>query len=348
MSASVSVTPRVSQITAKCDQLIESLENVKEIDSSEVHAMLLLSLRELEELLPPCGGPDGVDLMEHHKSELESFASEQFGVLLMELVIKFGKSQDQVPAEIARLVGITDNVSFVLESINVLSDVKVIDKFPHLTVQLLEQLLQDDSYLTFAITRLSRAQLNASTVLRTDQFIQQLIRLPDKIANKLKSDFPRVFELRKFSAILMLNALKSFHIACRINKMEQSNVYSMNFLSKLISRIFVHFKGDKTVLLSSLGLMSSMAGQELYQQSLREVMKGLHRPAVEIAAQLAFGNETKSKLVWMFGDVWKTSSDWKFVLLKKIPLLCFWNDDRTVENLVFFLATETRTCWSSF
>lgn len=339
MSASVSVTPRVNQITAKCDQLIESLENVKEIDSSEVHAMLLLSLRDLEELLP-CGARDEVDLMEHHISELESFASEQFGVLLMELVTKFGKSQGQVPAEIASLVGITDNVSFILETMNVLSDVKVIDKCPHLTVQLLEQLLQDDSYLTFAITRISHTQLSESTVLRTDQFIQQLISLPDKIANKLKSNFPRVFELRKFSAILMLNALKSFHIACQINKMEQSIVYSMNFLSKLISRIFVHFKGDKTVLLSSLGLMSSMAGQELYRQSLREVMKGLQRPAVEIAAQLAFGNESKTKLVWMFGDVWKTSSDWKFVLLKKIPLLSFSNDDRTVENLAFFLANE--------
>lgn len=339
MSASVSVTPRVNQITAKCDQLIESLEKVKEIDSSEVHVMLLLSLRELEELLP-CGALDQVDLMEHHISELESFANEQFGVLLMELVMKFGKSQGQLPMEILSLVGITDNVSFIVEAMNVLSDVKLIDKSPHLTVQLLEHLLQDDSYLTFAITRMSHTQLNEPTVLRTDQFIQQLISLPDKIANQLKSDFPGVFELRKFSAILMLNALKSFHIACQINKMEQSNVYSMKFLSKLISRIFVHFKGDKTVLLSSLRLMSSMAGQELYRQNLREMMNGLQRPAVEIAAQLAFGNESKTKLVWMFGDIWKTSSDWKFVLLKKIPLLSFSFDDQTVENLVFFLASE--------
>jgi clathrin interactor 1 len=42
----------------------------------------------------------------------------------------------------------------------------------------------------------------------------------------------------------------------------------------------------------------------------------------------------------MLGGVWKASSEWKFTLTKKIPLLSFSTDDRFIENFVFFLANE--------
>ena len=343
MSTSVSVTPRINQITAKCEKLIETLEKLVEIESTEQQQLLLVDINELNEMLP-CTTPYLIDLMAHYESELNEFASESYLILLTEIVKKFGKShgsEDEIPAEVISLAAITDNVNFILETMNVLSDVKLINTAPNFIVQLLEKLLLDESYLTFAFTRMSQSTLEDETIMRTDQFIQQLISLPDKIANRLKSEFPPAFDHRKFSGNLMVNALKCFHISCQVNKMEQLNVYDLEFLSKLISKIFVHFINDKEVLKVSLRLMACLSGQEIYRNNIRELIARLKRAAVQNVAQLAFGNEeNKQRLLWMFGDVWKRSSDWTFMLTKKIPLLSFSNDDRIIENLCYFLATE--------
>lgn len=345
MSASVSVTPRITRISRKCDQLIEKLVNIVEIESTEQYKLLLLDITELNELLP-CAAQCSMDLM-NHSSELESFACESYSMLLTEILEKFGKSHrcdDEIPSGIECLAGITDNVDFIVETMNVLSDVKVIDSCPKLVVQLIQRLLLDESYLIFVFIRMSSTALNERQTASVDQFIQQLVSLPDKIANKMKTNFPETFGLRTFSAVLMVNALKTLHILCQVNKMEQSNVYDMKLLSKLISKVFVRFNCDKTVLMSSLRLISSLAGQETYQESVQSLMCGLQRSAVEIVAQVVFSSgNMKPRLKAMLGGFWKTSSDWNFMLTKKIPLLTFTTTDEIIENLTFFLASEDET-----
>lgn len=336
MSASVSVTRHVKQMHTKCEQLIASLEGIAGIESSEQHAMRLKDVKVLVEMMPS-RSRELVDLMANHCSEIDGFASETFGMLLSEIIKKFKESHDDVPVEIVKLFEITDHADFILETMNVLSDAKLIDQSPQLIVKLLEKLIRDESYLIFAFTRLSNSQHD----LKINDYIQHLISLPDKIANKLQHEFPCVFNRRTFSAILLHNVIKSLHIMCTINKLEQLKVYNMKFLSRLISRVFVHFKSDKTLLVNVLRLMSSMSESAIYGESIRGLAIGLQRQAVEIVAQHLFASEEKvQRLVGMLGDVWRSNSDWSFVLTKKIPLLSFCNDDRIIANLSFFLATE--------
>lgn len=344
VSASVSVPRRVVQINAKCEQLIRALESIVRIESSEQHAILLEHVKMLCELLP-CGSHDCVDLMVNHSCELESdFASDTYASMLMEVAKKFGSShqaEHDIPVEIVQLFTITDSPDFILETMNVLSNAGVIDKSPQFVIQLLEKVLLDDSYLIFAFTRLSRSQLDETEIPEIEQFLQQIINLPDRIANKMKTEFPRIFEVQPFSAILVSNILKTFHILCQVNQLEQLKFYDMRFLSKLISKIFVHFKGDKVVSTKFLRLISLLAEKDEFRESIRDVMSRLQRQAIEIVAQLSFGGELKKpRLVSMLGDVWKSSSDWKFVLTKRIPLLSFSSNDRTVENLSYFLSIE--------
>lgn len=305
--------------------------------------MLLEHVKVLCEMLP-CGPRDCMSLMADHDAGLRDFAKDYAAVLLMGIVEKFGathRAEQEIPEEIVKLSMLTDDLEVVLETMNVLSDASLIDKSPHLVCQLLDKLLQDDDYFIFAFARLSSFQLDDKCTPRIDHFLQQLISLPDKIANKMKTEFPRTFELRPFSAVLMVDAIKTFHVLCKINKLEQLKVYDMRFLSKLISKVFVHFKGDKFVSTNALRLMSLVAEQEEFRESIRDVMSGLQRQAIEIVAQLAFESETKHRrLAYMFGGFWKKSSEWIFVLTKKLPLLSLRHDDRLIENLAYFLATE--------
>lgn len=342
MSNSVSATPRVEQMTTKAAQLIEYLESIPQIESTVQLRGLTMRVGELNQFLP-IGPPNTSDLMGSHSSHFEDFAADTFPTLLTEIASRFGRSyrsRDTIPEEIASLVQISDHIDFILETMSVLSDTVMIEKGIHLVVQILEHLLLDDNYLVIAFSRVSRANLDDGKVARVDQFIQQVISLPDKISNRMKTDFPPTFERRRFSALLLVNALKTLHVILHINKIEQSSVYDVKFLSKLISKVLVHFKSDKTVLTSSLRLMLSLAERD--PLDIRPLMTRMSRQAVETMATLAFGDSAveKKQLVKCFGDVWKESSDWKYVLCKKLPLLTFCQNDVLVENLTYFLAVE--------
>lgn len=337
MSTSVSAASRVQQIHANSRRLLDMLDEVVAIESTGQHLMLLGEVRRLSGLLP-CGARDSVDLMRNHASALDSFASDTFAMLLTGIVKKFHQADDEDVAELVRLASITDNVDFILEAMNVLSDPSVLAGSPQLVLKILEEILMDESYLMFAFSRLSHSQLDE---IQFDRYLNQLVNLPDRIANQMGREFPRTFERRAFSSILMMNAIKSLFVVARINALEQLEVYNTNFLSKLISKVLVQYKSEETVLLCSLRVMSSLAAQKTYRKAVRDLMGGLQRPAVEIAAQLIFsGVEKKERIVGMLGDVWSARSDWKFVLSRKIPFLSFSRDDRIIDNLSFFMATQ--------
>lgn len=329
MSSFSARVPASQQREKLSRQLLESFEKVAKIESSEQRRELLEDLRKLNETFPE---QNSMDLMANHCSELVEFAKEEFGLILTEIVKKFGENCEEVPEEVVRFAAIADNAELVVETMNVLCT-KAIQETPRFAANLSENLITDDSYLIFAFTRLS-------TCHDSDRFIQQLVSLPDKIANQLKSNFPQTFNPRTFSAIIMLNALKSLHVICQINKAEQSKVYDVHFLSKLISKVFVLFQGDKIVAMSSLRFLSCLSEIEECSESIRELLMCLQRPAVDVAAQLIFGNIEKQKIVAMIGDSWKSNSNWKFAILKKLPLFSFSTNDKIVDNLAFFLVNE--------
>lgn len=342
VSTFLSAAPRTEQIYAKAAQLSEFLESISRIESTAQLRQLTTGVGELNKLLPT-GETNASDLMGSHCSELEDFATDTFPSLLSEIAAKYGKScrpGDAIPEEIASFALITDHIEFILETMSVLSDAAMIEKATHFIVKILEHLLLDDNYLITAFSRASAANLDEVKAARIDQFIQQLISLPDKISNRMKSDFPPTFERRRFSALLMVNALKTLHVILHINNIEQFSVYNVKFLSKLISKVFVHFKSDKAVLLNSSRLMLSLA--ERAPQGIRKVVMQMSRQAVETLVTLAFGEcgVRKKQLVDGFGDIWKESGDWKYVLCKKLPLLSFSQNDELIENLSWFLAVE--------
>ena len=283
----------------------------------------------------PCGERNPVDLMKNHESEVKKFAGEEFVVIIEEIIMKFGENSDEVPEEILKFAGITDDVQYPVELMNSLCR-KLIQKRPKFVANLLQILMKNESYLVFVFTRLSWLP----EIEKIDNFIQQITSFHDKIGNQLMSKFPDSFNPRSFSANLMLNAIKTFHVISVINKAEQSKVYDLKFLSKLISKVIVNFQGDKVVARSSLFLLAHLAETEDYRENVKELLMGLSRPAIEIAANLIFGSFSEKQIVLMIGNSWKLNCDWKFSIMKKLPLLTFATEDKLAMNLTTFLARE--------
>lgn len=314
-------------------ELLEKLQKIKKIESSDQRWKILQDLSRLNDCLPCSDNP--IDLMGNHISELESFAENEFVMILEEIFMKFEDEFEAIPEEILRFATITDCAKFPIQLMNCLNR-KLIQKQPKLTTKLLERILRDDTYLIFAFTRASEKCLSD----RTDGFIQDIISFPDKIGNNLRLDIPELLCPQAYSAKVSLTSLKTFHVICEVNKAEQSNIYDVKFLSMLMSRIFLSFRINDSVAKGFLGLIAALAEDVNYRENVKKFLMGLGRSAVEITAKIIFECFETDQIVLMIGELWKFNNHWKFALLTKLPLFNFSVSEKLAMNLALFLVRE--------
>jgi len=341
-STLLSVNSTIDRLNTAHSDLMSILHRIDvKINSSEQLEAVLRKLKVINEILPSASR-DMTNLMACcNESVFEHFASEVYPIMLTELISKCGDNLDEIPQEIQKLIQITNNVDFIVETMNVLCDAKSMDKCMKFMVMLLENLIRDESYLLFSFVRLSHNELDHMKWMKIEHYIQQLISIPDKIANRMKSSFPQVFEIDVYSSILLINVLKSIHLMIHINSIEQTKIYEFNFVAKLISKILVNFKSSSNAINCAIKILSTQAAQAFYQNSLQDIVKYLQRSAIEIIVLQTFGYEKrKSTLLKFFGGVWKSSCEWNYILTKKIPFFNSTDNDLLIENVVYFIATE--------
>ncbi|KAG5674693.1 hypothetical protein PVAND_004645 [Polypedilum vanderplanki] len=336
LSAFISVISTIeNQLNAAYKDLIETLQH--RINSSQQLEIVRKKLNSIAELLPTAPR----NLMDVTRFRKIEFSSEKYATLLEEIIRNFGDQISEIPIEVYQLVNITENPDFIFETLNVLCDVKQMDNYTQFTANLLQNLFRDESYLMFAFIKLSHNEIKDERWNEIEQYIQQLISVPDKIANRLKSSFPFIFEPDVYTAILMMNALKSIHVMTHINKVEQAKVYDFKFISKVISRVMTNFKSSTKAVNCTISILSTQATQNFYQNSIREVVKHLQRNASEIIIQHTFAKEKRKQVILkLFGEIWKSIPECYYFITKKIPLLTYSNDDLIIENIVFFYAVE--------
>lgn len=336
---------------------IEKLQGIERINSSKDSEDLLRDAKKIIDLLPT-GPRNCSDLMECHESKMHVFASHYYPVLITEMILKMNNELSQ---ELSQLLTITDNFEFITETLHILTNGKILDNNSSFMAHIIKDLiLNDGSYLIFCFIRLSHANYihDELKLLKIKEYIQQLVSLPDKIANRLKSNFPEAFKKDIFVGKLTINLLKSFFVMVHINSLESTQVYSFTFIAGLLSKIASNFKSSRA-LDCALKILSLQAENFFYQESIRDIMGRLQPSAIEIVATKIFENQVeKSQIAGMIGSVWKASIEWKFVLTKKIPLLSYSKNDSMIENLVYFLVNddselveellmEMLTIWSS-
>lgn len=283
--------------------------------------------------------------MHFHCSPIKGLSPDMFSTILPQLIEKFGrnfKMKDSIPQEIQNFLKISSDKNFILEAIDLLSSKNIMKQRLPFVIELWRNILLDEDYFVFAFVRMSETDVDYTTKNQIEQFIQQIICLPGKVANEMGSAFPKEFELKPFSALIMLDILKAFHIICQLNDIKQSQVYGFDFLSTLASRIFMNFNVDNSpVLINSIAVIALLTNYDVYNDGIRQFMKGLQRQAIHIVAKIIFEHQEDSgRIKSMLHDIWNKSSDWRFVVTKKIPLLTFTKNDLAIKNIVHLLATE--------
>lgn len=352
---SISVTTIQNKLQVNVETLMDYLKSLDNITSNDQYEMALDLLMKLNEWLPtgPC---DQIQLMECQSSIkltcYQEFALESYQIVLLEIITKIGAgflSADSMPKEVKSLFSITDDVAFIFEAIQILCDTQLLTKYPTFMRCLLEELLFDENYLMFVFVKMASVHSSDENKVKSQQLLQQLISLPDKIANEQKqtktATATTIFQPHIYSTILITNVLKAFYVQCHINDVEKVVLYDVEFLAKLLSKIVVNFNCDRSspAIKYMLVILSEWAGNEKYKDQIRSLMRQLSERAVEVIALMVLKQEkNKKRLCALFGDLIECQH-WKYVFTKKIPFSSTAQGDETVDNLVYYLAVTSDT-----
>lgn len=185
-------------------------------------------------------------------------------------------------------------------------------------------------------------------------YVQLLATLPERVANRLKTDTPKGFSHENYSYYMI------FHIIRVIDYMSdccfyQSTRYNMKCLSHLVSKIVTNYymSGNSPAVLDLVDTFCAWTdcnepSKYVKRRLIQTLLRHLSRQAIEYLSILFLKRcpinyrTNEQTILNVIGDNFDTSKDWKQILSCKIPL-CFKpnniKDTTVAENLVYYIST---------
>ena len=170
---------------------------------------------------------------------------------------------------------------------------------------------------------------------KIDNFIQNLVALPNKVANIFQRNTDEVFLPEYYSRILLQNALKAIYFIGKVDLFDCK--FQNKFLSSLLSRIFVDFQ-PKTIE-KFFKILNCWLLDEKLKCLIKDIVCNLNRNAILPVASVILKNH---RLFDFIGD--DLNGNWNFVIMQKIPLFKVVKNDEILENLVHYVAQISDTC----
>uniref|UniRef100_A0A8D8JDZ5 Clathrin interactor 1 n=4 Tax=Culex pipiens TaxID=7175 RepID=A0A8D8JDZ5_CULPI len=339
----------------RCTQdLLRVLQETPRIRSGEELDAIRRGLDGLLECLPGPRTPEQlfrVDREDGGAVDWDRFAAEDYPGLLEELVARFDGEFPGMPVpdgRVWRLFCVDRNRGFVVENLRVLTDATLLERNREVFALMLSRLVQDDDWLGGTIVDATLVERGSeidglakhNAQVSSDQLVQFLVAIPNRVANVLQRDTPDVFLPERFSQILLQHCLKAIDGVARATEIHQNLTTDPTFLSKLLSKIVTDFNSNKqsTHLQTSLRILSIWAHTNSHKPLLQAIFTNLSRPAIETIAVI-----TLNKGIDLHDLLPEAlTGDWRYVLTQKIPLFStFPNPDPVVENLLHLLARKT-------
>lgn len=246
---------------------------------------------------------------------------------------------------ILRLFSIDYNAEFVSKSMSTMLAAKYENKFLVLA-QILERCLLNDTWIFSGIihfcthTEKGDNHQSALNESRQEEFINLLLGIPNKVANRLKGKTTDLFIPKNYSCLLLLAFLKAVHFITESNANEKTKLFHTGFLSKLLSRILIDFNFQRSsdVLPKVFDVLYEWARFQKYKPAVQDILSNLQRNSIDVASFYVLQKEDVNQII---GDAVNISNAWKFCLLTKLPLMNFLNSDKLIINLIYYLSTRT-------
>nr|XP_034191969.1 telomere length regulation protein TEL2 homolog isoform X2 [Osmia lignaria] len=166
--------------------------------------------------------------------------------------------------------------------------------------------------------------------------IQILISLPSRVANKLENN---TFD--SFSLPMYFKAI-SFYIVRAISFISVGSHYGITAdtksLSFLINKLVITAKSENFLPLIEILTEWCFQNKNNERNTIENILRTLDTPSIEPVAVLFLKHSSIHFGVYqIFGNL-ISDSNWKYTLTTKIPLMCYYDNNNLVINLISYLA----------
>lgn len=190
-----------------------------------------------------------------------------------------------------------------------------------------------------------------------ENYVQILATLPERVANKLKTNTPKEFSHENFSYILIFQIFRTMDFIANSN-FHQGIHYDISYLSNFLSKVIINYNmnGNSDSIAKFVDVLicwsepeNKECGRYVRRKLIQTALFHLNRQAIDCISvmllkkcQINYKNKEQS-ILNVLGDNLDKNKDWKEILTVKIPLYYKPRDCKeidVVENLIFYISTS--------
>ncbi|XP_055853273.1 uncharacterized protein LOC129916999 isoform X2 [Episyrphus balteatus] len=245
--------------------------------------------------------------------------------------------EERCPSKIiVNFLKIDHNFNFVFETFFALN--KELSRWPLTASEMFKILLVDEHYMSATFINIARQTFGISyEETKVHEFLQILISLPNRVANVLHGKMDEIFQPANFAHLLLVHFTRALHFIIKINvDNSPAEMFNLNFMSRLLSRIITTFGNDATESLTTFAkILVEVCKIGKYRPFVNEFLLKLERNAIQSFAMIIL-NENLN-LYLLIDNAVLTSEEWNFCLLNKIPLMKMLSNDEAINTLVNYI-----------
>lgn len=190
-----------------------------------------------------------------------------------------------------------------------------------------------------------------------ENYVQTLATLPERVANKLKTNTPKEFSHESFSWFLIFQVIRTMDFMTDSN-FHQGIHYDISYSSNLLSKIIINYNmnGNSEAILKFVDVLICWCGPEnkeceryVRRKLIQTTLFHLNRQAIDCISVMLLKKcqiNYKSKeqtILNVLGDNLDKNKDWREILTVKLPLYYKprdYTETDVVENLIFYISTS--------
>ncbi|XP_011186009.2 telomere length regulation protein TEL2 homolog isoform X1 [Zeugodacus cucurbitae] len=362
-------TPRIKPIPVNIKktlkQAISIFKSIPKITCAADATKIAKTIENLfsSGVLPGYCTPEKIIGFDKDALDWSEIASYEYTEILMSLIRLFSREWPGIRSsaedvQVFNLFKVDYSFAFIYETFYSLNKyLSILDEDGATTiVYVLSELMNDSQLLPLAILHICRAQsvltpelaeLGLNTLptskieeINTDvtEFLQIIISLPNRVANKLGQNLPDAFIPHNYAHKLLQ------HLLCALNfifKCENISCFNLEFCSRLLSRIirnFCNFEQGDSKLYEFLKIMDEFAKLSGPRIVIQKMFNALDPNAIHKAGFAVLLTAPDVDAYRVLGDAAANSANWQFCFTHTLAIQHGPNSEQALCALVRYLA----------
>ncbi|XP_050674879.1 telomere length regulation protein TEL2 homolog isoform X1 [Leptidea sinapis] len=335
---------------------LDTLLNVPNISTDQEHDLIQSCFNKVIHYLPGPINPQKLFHIQDYmfdRDNMDAFSSI-FCVIIKNLLPKW----PILKLEIVHLFCVEEKFDMSLESLSTLcgflgveQNCTVLEALAHIILQY----CKSDSPLT-AIIDCSSSNLEGEEKCKLEAdwegYVQMLVTLPERVANRLETNTPKEFSHENFSYILTFQIVRALDLLSE-SSFEIGVKFDLTYIAHLVSKYVIIY--NKTEAFQYfidvvIGFAHCESPTKFVRRKLIQTLTyHLNRQAIDRFSILIFKNSPidyksdEQTVKHLLGNNIDSNKDWNEILMYKIPFNVHVNgfrDTTLQENLIYYIATS--------